>query len=388
MGRNQDEVNVLGPSIVAEQVTRRRLLTTGAGAAMSLYLAACGNGGSSSSGGAAETVRASAPIEKNLLMANWADYVNPRNVAAFERETGVKVTSDSYGSNDELLAKLNAGGANYDIVVPNGPTTQIMIERDLATKLNLELIPNHRNILPSYLDAPFDPGRRYSIPKDVGITGFYYRTAVIRERPETLMEMMDLLPKYPDARVNFVDDPNQVIESMLVTLELDINTTDQADIDKARDLLARAKPYIDTFNSDYVARASAGQIDIGLGYNSDTARIIEARAKKGDEVRFLLSKTTADYWIDNWAIPSGARNPVAAHAWLNYTLDPRVAGLEAQYTQHQAPVIGADRYSGDIADDPIINVSDELFSRYQTRSITDPRQLAARARAYSEVKAS
>jgi len=387
-----DDLKVLAP----RWLTRRQALYTGGASALSLWLAACGGSSSSDKdsggGGSAATtdkpsVPTDAPIESELLLANWVDYSDPANYKAFTKDLGPKVTVDGYGSNDELLAKLNAGGSNFDIVVPTGYAVKTMIDKGLALKLNKELIPNLKNLQEKFTKTEYDPGNEYSVAKDYGVTSFFWRTDVVKESPTTLMECYELLKKYKDARVNFLEGSTQNFAVALNALGFSLNSEDPGEIDKAKELLLSVKPYVDTINSTFIPRGQKGDIDFGIGWNGDVARIITTRAEKDDEVVFLLPDEPTEFWVDNWVIPAGARNPVAAHKWINLMLDPAAAAKETDYHAYPVPVTGVEGLADKaIIANPVIYVDEAKLAKYETQLQT-PKGQQLRDRAYTEFKA-
>ncbi len=231
---------------ILDKVTRRRALALGASGAMAAWLSACGgsSGTSSESGGGGgsaqedtptSTLGADAKVEAGpLLLANWVDYTDPENYKAYTKEVGPKVTVDGYGSNDELLSKLSAGGSKFDLVAPTGYAVKTMIDQDLAMPLDRALIPNLANIEETFTKSEFDPGNKFSVPKDYGVTSFFWRTAVVKEDPKTLAECYELLKKYKDARVNFLEGSTQNFSLALLAVGASLNSEDPADIDRSR----------------------------------------------------------------------------------------------------------------------------------------------------------
>lgn len=368
--RDDADLHILAPRAQVERIrrelTRRQALAAGAAGALGLAMAACG-ADTSDTAPQAKAVQSTAKLEPNLLIGNWADYTDPASYKDFTKREGPKIKIDGYASNNEILAKLNAGGSNFDIVVPAGFMVKILVDKKLATRLNHDLIPNLANLRPKFREASYDPGNVYSVPKDFGITSFFYRTAVVKERPKTLMELLDLIPRYKDARVNFIEEPSDLSEVTLAALGKDTATESEQDFAEARELLTRLRPYIDTLNTNYQERAIRGQVDIGMAWNGDGARVIEARKKKGDEVIYLVPEGDGVYWVDNWLIPSSARNPVAAHAWIDYMLEPEAAGREMSYHQYAVPVVGVEQYVDEsLASNSVINIPDEVLESYQT----------------------
>ena len=382
------ELNILVP----RNINRRQALQIGGAGALSLWVAACGgsSGGESGGGGAAaKTVATEAPIEKGpVLLANWQDYSDPANYKGYQSSLGPKINVSGYGSNEELLAKLNAGGSAFDIVAPTGYAVKTMIDKGQALKLNRDLIPNLKNLQDKFTKTDYDPGNVYSVAKDYGVTSFYWRTAVVKEQPKTLAEAFEVLKSLPkSARVNVLEGSTQNFALALLALDFSLNTEDPGEIDKAKELLKSVKGNIDTINSTYIQRASRGDIDFGMGWNGDVARVIEARAKKDDEVVFLVPDGKTEYWVDNWVIPTAAKNPVAAHKWINYVLDPKAAAAETAYHQYPVPVKGVEEFAPkEIVNNKVIYVDEAKIANYETQVIT-PKGQQLRDRAYTEFKA-
>ena len=381
------DLHILAP----RQLNRRQALHVGGAGALAMWLAACGgsSGGASGKQDAAATVAADAKVEAGpLLLANWSDYSDPASYKAYTSSIGPKITVDGYGSNEELLAKLNAGGSAFDVVVPTGNAVKTMIDKGLALKLNRELIPNLKNLQEKFTKTDFDPGNVYSVPKDYGVTSFYWRTAVVKDKPKTIAEGFEVLKGLPkNVRTNVLEGGSQNLALALVALGYSLNSEDPGEIDKAKQLLLSVKPNIDTISSTYIPRASRGDIDFGIGWNGDVARVIEARAKKDDEVVFLIPDGNTEYWVDNWVIPAESKNPVAAHKWINYVLEPKAAAKETEYHQYPVPVTGVEKFADKaLVANPVIYVDEEKIANYES-IVSTAKGLALRDRAYTEFKA-
>ena len=381
------DLKILAP----RSMNRRQAVQLGSASALSLWLTACGGSSGGSGGGekVEKTVAADAKVEAGpLLLANWNDYSDPANYKAYQSSVGPKVTVEGYGSNEELLAKLNAGGSAFDIVVPTGYAVKTMIDKGQALKLNSDLIPNLKNLQKKFTETDYDPGNVYSVPKDYGVTSFYWRTDVVKDDPKTMAEAFEVLKSLPKSvRVNVLEGSTQNIAVALVALGISLNTEDPGDIDKAKELLLSVKPNIDTINSTYIVRASRGDIDFGIGWNGDVARAIEARAKKDDEMVFLVPDGPTEYWVDNWVIPAAAKNPVAAHKWINLVLEPKTAAAETAYHQYPVPVTGVEEFAPKkIVENKVIYVDEAKIANYETQVIT-PKGQQLRDRAYTEFKA-
>jgi spermidine/putrescine-binding protein len=398
MADRPDELRILVPESMRadlqRRVTRRQALLAGAGGAMAAYLAACGGSTAGGGGGGeddapAPTTPSSAEVEQgDLLMANWVDYSDPANYKGYAAEYGPKITTTGYGSNDELLAKLRAGGSKFDIVAPTGYAVKTMIDQGLALKLNHELIPNLKNLSPAFTKTEYDPGNEYSVPKDYGITSFYWLTDAVSETPATIRECFELLKtsKFRDLKVNFLEGGTQVVGMALKALGHSLNSEDEQELDEARQLLIDVKPGVDTVSSTFIERATQGQIEFGMGWNGDIRRAIEALAKKDREMVFLVPEDSTEYWVDNWVIPKDAEHPVAAHKWIDFVLDPVNAGREMNYHQYPVPVEGIQGVDPALAEDPVIDIPNAAIERYETQLQT-PKGTQMRDRIYTEFKA-
>jgi spermidine/putrescine transport system substrate-binding protein len=371
-----------------DTLTRRRVLQLGLGGAASLYVASCG--GSSDSGeqprSGGSGVSAQAKVEDKLVIGNWVDFQSPDNLERFVRDTGVKLVKSGYGSEEELLAKLGAGGSRYDVVVPGTGGLRTMIERGNALELNRDLLPNLRNLKPAFADPDYDRGNRYSIPKDYGITSFWWRAEVVKEDPRTMEEAFALLRTLKGATVNFIESSNETINAALAATGSSINATDDAALDRARDLLLSIKPQVDTISANYIERGQRGEIDFGLGYNGDVHRIQQSRAKKDDKVKFLIPEGPAQSYVDLWVIPAAAAHPVAAHKFINSILEPRAAAREMSYTGFGVPVGGVEKYEPELANDPVVSIPDEAIERYEVAGPYAPDVARKRDKIYTEFK--
>jgi len=404
MPDSPDELNILVPESerarVERMVTRRQALLAGGGAAAAAYLAGCGgstssDGGGSGGGGAEESAEAKPPTpadgtveQGDLLMANWVDYSDPVNYKAYTKEYGPKIKISGFGSNDEILAKLRAGGAKYDVISPTGYAVKTMADLGLIMPLTHELIPNLKNLSPAFTKTDYDPGNEYSVAKDFGVTSFYWLTDKVSETPASIKDCFDLLktPKFQDVRVNFLEGGTQVMAMALAALGYSINSEDEAEIEAAKNLLVEVKPAVDTISSTFIERAQRGDIDFGMGWNGDIRRAIESLAKKDREMVFLIPEGNTEYWVDNWVIPADAEHPVAAHKWIDFVLDPAAAGKEMNYHQYPVPVEGITGVEESLANDPVINIPDEKIQGYESQLET-AKGLQQRNRAYTEFKA-
>jgi spermidine/putrescine-binding protein len=377
-------------------LSRRELLGLGA---LGLIAAACGgstnagggggNGGSSPSGGGGNTL-AGKPIENQLVIYNWSEYDAASTTKKFEANhpsTNVKETY--YSSNDELLAKLAAGGTGYDIIVPSQNAVAQLITQNGLMSLDKALLPNLKNLDPKFVKASYDPTGDFHVIKDYGITMIYYMNTVVSDHPKTMLDFYNLLPKYVSkGRTNILDGAEEVIPLALMALGIDPNTDKASDFAKVKKFLLGIRKGVTTIDSsNYINDAIAGKIILGQGWNGDVRRIVQARKKQGDITPVLLSGMS-EVWSDNWCIPSTAPDPVAAHAWINWLLEPTTAVAEMNYHNYPIPIPSAlDQMPASLKNDPLFNVSTKYTDNYKYILNVNPNVVNQRTQIYGEFKA-
>jgi spermidine/putrescine transport system substrate-binding protein len=380
---NPDQVNILAHESRAEEIgraiSRRQLLIAGGVAAAGLAVPGSALARTAAAG--------SAQLEDKLVIGNYLNYAAPADYKAFTTQFGPKIVLSTYSASQEMVAKLRAGGSNYDIVVGGGSEVLILRSLGLLQKLDHSKLPNLKNLRPGMHKTSYDPGNVYSAPKSVGMISFWYRPAVVKERPQTLLEMFKLLPKYADARVNFLDGSKETLDMALCALGKNLNSTRPADIAAAKKLLIAAKPYVDTIGGNAIEAGSRGDIDICLGFNGDAKVVSRARAKAGDKIIFMVPKGTTEYFVDNWLVTKSAKDPGAAYAWINWMLEPKIAAREMNFIGYLSPVTGIEKYlAKDLATDPSINIPNAALARYQS-SAPSPKFLELAIEVYNAFKA-
>jgi len=340
-------------------------------------------------GGLAGVAKASS-IENELVIYNWSQYDDPRTYTDFMKKfPGTKIHETYYSSNDELLAKLQAGGAGYDIVVPSQNAVGELIELKKLLKLDKSLLPNYVNISPAWRKRSYDPTDSYSVVKDYGITMFFYRNDIVKERPKTMLDFYKLLPKYGSkGRTNLLDGAEEVVPLALMALGLDPNTDKDSDFQKVEKFLLSIRSGVTTItSSNYINDGSAGKIILGQGWNGDVRRIVSARKKQGD-ITAVIPHGASEKWADNWCILANAPHPKAAHAWINFLLTPKIAAQEMNYHNYAIPMAkGLALMPKALRSDPMFNVPVSYTNGYHFVLNPTPAIVNRRTDIYTKFKA-
>ena len=373
------------PHIRAALTRRQALFGLGGGVAL-LALAACGTSGPQQSSASSTTAALNGDrVEGQLVIGNYADYIAPDNVSAFTAAVGPKVRLVTYSTGTEMISALASGNADYDIVVPGPSETVQLVDRKLLRELDKSLIPNLNDVRPGVMGLVYDPKNLYTVPKAVGVASFWWNPAKVKGNATSLAEVFDLIKANPTAKVNFFPGAKETFTLALAAIGKPIGSTNPDDIEAAKQLLISVKPRITSFGADELEGGTSGSIDICMGYNYIAKQINE---QAGTKVQFLLPQTgSTEYFIDNWAIAASAKDPVAAHEFINYVCAPEEAAKEMNAVGTLVPVQGIEPFvKPDLINDPTINVSQAQLDKYEIL-VPTPEYLDMVTRAYDEFKA-
>ena len=282
-----------------------------------------------------------------LHVYNWSDYIAEDTVKKFEEATGIKVVYDVYDSNEVLEAKLLAGNSGYDVVVPTSSFLQRQVAADIYMPLDTSKLPNLANMDPALMEKAqaYDPGNEHAVIYMWGTVGIGYNKAKVEERlgADAPVNSWSLVfdPQYAeklaDCGITMLDSSTDMLQTALAYLGLDPGSTDDADMEKAADLLMQVRPYVRYFNSSqYISDLANGEVCVSVGFSGDIY-IAAARAEEvgnGIEIAYSLPTEGAQLWFDMLAIPSDAPIPDAAHAWINFIMDPQVTADITNYVSY------------------------------------------------------
>ena len=381
-------------------LSRRGFLWASGLSASAAFLAACGPGASSSastapSAAAPSTEASEAPsaspsaeavvVEKELLMYNWGDYVDPDNMKAFQEQFGVeKFTYDTFASNDEMMAKFQGGAkGQWDISAPTANFVPAMRDQGFIQKLDLPHVPNASLIDSAFKKQWWDPTDEWQLPKDWGTTGITLRTKVVKEDVKTWKQFFELAPKYT-GKIVVVDSPDDVFVAPLKALGYSLNSADPKELEEARGLLMGLAPHVLALDSDqYNTKIATEEAVMGLTW---TGGILELRddPKTADTV-YLIPEDGTVFWMDTWVVLADAPHPNAANAFLNFILTPEVQAKETMTNQYATCSSAAKAFiDPKMLADPAIFVPDDVLAKLEGQK--DNSGIKQRAEIYEEFK--
>ena len=309
-----------------------------------LLLAACGSGGGA----------------KVLNLYAWSEYVPQGLLDGFTEKTGNKVNYDTYSSNEELLAKIQAGASGYDLIIPSDYIVSIMIAQDMLDKMDMGKIPNFANIDSRFKNPPFDPGNLYTVPYQWGTTGILYDPAVVPFEPTRWADLWD--PAFAN-RLVALDDEREIIGVALHVLGYDMNSTDAQQLEAAKQKLLELMPNIRLFDSDSPESAIlSGEAWAGIVWNGNAS----LGYAENPALKYICPEEGCTIWYDNLAIPKGAPHQKAALQFIDYVLSPEASVLISMEFPYSNPNAAALEY---------LKISDPaLYECYMSFAGTNPPQ--------------
>jgi putrescine transport system substrate-binding protein len=334
-----------------------------------------------------------------LHVYNWADYIGKDTIAQFERTTGIRVVYDTYDADETLEAKLMAGDSGYDVVSTSTDYFSRQIKAGIYRPLERALLPNWNNLDPHILalEAQADPGNRHAMPYLRHVNGFAYNLDMIRARmadaPLDSLDMIfkpEIIRRFADCGVTFLDSAEDVLQLALNYLHLDPNTTRPEDYERAEQRLLAVRPYIRAFDSsEYMNGLANGEFCISMSWSGDYATSrARARAAGVDvHLAFTVPQEGANGSFDAWLIPADAPHPLAAHRFLNYLLEPRVIAAITNEIHYANDNRAADAYvNPQIRNDPTIYPTPAVEARLYTAREVGPALERLRTRTWTRIK--
>jgi spermidine/putrescine transport system substrate-binding protein len=260
------------------------------------------------------------PAEPQVLnLFGWADYFDDGVLAEFEKQYNCKVNYDVFANNEELLAKIQAGGGQYDVIQPSDYMVAAMIKLGMLEKLDLKSMPNLKNITLSFTKPPFDPSNEYSVIYTWGITGIAYNKKYVKQPPSSWAELWN--PAYK-GRVALLNDGREVLGMALRKNGFSNSTRSQAQLETAFNDLKKLAPNLLAYDTDNIKQKFiAEEVWIGTMWSGDAVFTQE----ENPNVEYAVPKEYGVIWADTLAIPKNAKNKGLAEKFINYLYEPRVS---------------------------------------------------------------
>lgn len=300
-----------------------------------------------------------AQAEGQLHIYNWGDYINPEVLTKFTEETGIKVSLDTYGSNEEMLAKIQAGATGYDIVFPSVHMHDIMFQLGLLAKTDIGSDPAFKNIDPQFIRAKTDPKAEYCLPYAWGTVGIVYNKQKV-DKMEGWADLFALAEK--GGKIILLDDLRETIGIGHIMNGTSVNSTDEAEIRAAADYILERKANISAFTYDSIPLVQSGDVAAAHWYVG--ANIFVKQAP--DVLNYIIPKEGATMYQEDICVLASAPNKENAKKFLQFYLRPEIAALNVEQQLNGTPNLAAQKLiPADIAQNKSIYPPQEVMDKLQ-----------------------
>jgi spermidine/putrescine-binding protein len=273
-----------------------------------------------------------APQPDTLRIFNWSDYIGSKTIETFRTNNAAKVIYDNYSSNEDLIAKLDSGGAQYDLVFPSSYAVEILRAKGLLRTIDHAALPNLTNLMTEFAHPSFDQELQVCVPYTWSTTGIGYDSTVISDdEAKSLAILFD--PRFK-GKILMLDDMRASLGMALKALGYSANSTNATEVAAARDKLLAQKELVHVYASMNIPQLlGSGEVKLAYGWSGDILRA----ATVNKNIRFMVPKEGTLVYVDYMCIPTNAPNPALAHKFINHVLDPAVAADIAETIKYAIP---------------------------------------------------
>lgn len=263
---------------------------------------------------------------------NWGEYMDESLIDEFEKQTGINVNYKTYATNEELLAKMEAGGSSYDVVFPSDYAISEMVKKDMLLEIDFNNIPNYKYINEDYKNTGYDPENKYSVPYFWGTIGILYNTDMVDDP----VDSWDILwnPKYK-GQILMKKDVRDTLGVALKKLGYSMNSTNDNELAEAKALLLEQKPLVNGYYGDEIRDLVAnGDAAMGLTYSGDA---MDLYWDEFENISYGIPEEGTNVWYDAMVIPASSKYKKEAEMFINFMLDPDVAFRNSEAVGYSSP---------------------------------------------------
>lgn len=322
--------------------------------------------------------------EDEVRVYTWSEYIHEYLIDVFKQNTGINVIYDTYESTDEMRAKVTPGQSGYDVVMVTDYMVPEFVELGLLAELNTDLLPNMIHLDDKFKNPDFDPGNKHSVPYLWGTTGLGWNSAKVGG----VMGWSDVFEvekvhRYHKA-VTMLDDMRETIGAALKYLGYSLNDLDDAHLEEAKNVLLTQKPHLAKYTGalEYIPGLAGERFLISHAYSGD----VFVAAEDNPDVKYTVPEEGCTLWVDNMTVLNNALHPVAAHAWINYILDPTVMAIISNSRFYPNPNKDSFPFlNAEVAEDPAIYPPEDVYRKLEIFKPFTPAELEKYQRIWLEV---
>jgi spermidine/putrescine transport system substrate-binding protein len=391
------ERDLLDRIIFDKRLSRRQFLSAAAFGSAAAFLAACAPTGSTptaapasqaagASGAPSTGPAATANLGDTLNLATWPGYHDPADLQAFTDRTKVAVNMQVFGSTEEMEAKIRAGNSGIDVVVPSNYAIEGWVKDGLIEALDYARIPGfvRADWNDRFMDQSFDPGNKYSIPKNWGTTGIAYRSSKITEEITTWKQFFDLAGTKYAGKAVIVDHQISSIGSAAVAMGYSLNANAPDELAAIEKMLVALKPKLYAITSDVQPPLRNLDSWMSIAWTGDGLQV----GRDNPDGRYVVAADGGELWIDNYTVAADSPHKDAAYAFLDFILSPEIAAKETEFCLYpHANNKATALLPADIRDNKVIYPTPDLLTKLEYAS-SETYNSPARAEMWARIKAS
>ncbi|MBQ7247628.1 MAG: ABC transporter substrate-binding protein [Lachnospiraceae bacterium] len=282
-----------------------------------------------------------APVEEGeerdsnyLYVYNYGTYIDPDVIDMFEEETGLTVVYDVFDTNEEMYPVISSGSVKYDVVCASEYTVEKLWKNGYLSEINLDNVPNFKyvNDICRQFAEQFDPGNKYSVPYNWGTVGILYNSRMIEEGEIT--KWSDLWKEEYFDEIMMMDSLRDIYVAPLCMLGYSINTTSEAEMREATDLLIKQKELVYSYKTDAIR-------DFLLNESAAIGQIYSGEAlycqEDDEDMVYVVPEEGSNIWFDCWVIPKNAQSQKNAELWIDFMLRPEIGFMTYEYVGYSTP---------------------------------------------------
>lgn len=265
-----------------------------------------------------------ASAEGNLSLYNWGEYINPKIIEIFSEEFGVDVTLDTYSTNEEMLARIQAGATGYDLVWPSVHMHDVMQKTGLLQKTGVNQMPGFENIDPSSIRSKEDPNAEWCLPYAWGAVGIFYNKELIPELT-SWQQFFDYAAANP-GKVTMLDDLRETLGVGLIMTGASVNSGDKDEITAAEEFILAHKPNIGAFRYDVIPLVTSGDMAAAHYYVGAVLNVNQ----NPDLLGFVIPEEGATMYQEDICMLASAPNPENAKKFLEFMMRPDISAMNTE----------------------------------------------------------
>lgn len=263
---------------------------------------------------------------------NWGEYMDKDLLRKFEEETGIKVTYTTFNTNEDLYVKLKNGTSGYDLIFPSDYMIERMRKEGMLREINFSNVPNIKYVDPEFLNLPYDPQQKYSVPYFWGTLGIVYNTEMVSE--EEVSSWKVLWDEKYKREIIMLDSSRDSLGIALKYLGYSMNSRNEGELAEAEKLLSEQYPLVYAYLVDQTKDIMInGEAALAVMYSGDATEALF----ENESLAYSIPEEGSNLWFDSMVIPAGARNPENAEKFINFILEPENAAQNAEYVGYSLP---------------------------------------------------